>query len=254
MTLLNRPSALLAVLAFFYAGANPASASTITFFHQSAFAASTGALSTATFDNLSPCNGCVVGNEYAGLGLTITQLAGIPMNIVQNVASPYGANFVTLGNINSGPNALSSSVYTTGADQSEDSFDFIFTSPVGAAGLFVGNLGNNSNTLTTHVFFLDAQGGTIASALLDRTNPAILAGAFVSTVPWDVRLFYGITSTTPIKRIRVINGPNDGDGILIDDVQFGSASTTAVPEPESLMLMGLGLSVVAVRLRRLRVS
>lgn len=41
-------------------------------------------------------------------------------------------------------------------------------------------------------------------------------------VNWDNRIFCGIISKTPIKTIRVSNPPNDGDGIVIDDVQFST--------------------------------
>jgi hypothetical protein len=42
-----------------------------------------------------------------------------------------------------------------------------------------------------------------------------------SNVRWDNRIFYGITTSRRIERIRVINNANDGDGIVLDDIQFG---------------------------------
>jgi hypothetical protein len=41
-------------------------------------------------------------------------------------------------------------------------------------------------------------------------------------VPFDNRLFYGIVTDQLIDRIRVLNGVGDGDGIVIDSVQFTS--------------------------------
>jgi hypothetical protein len=41
-----------------------------------------------------------------------------------------------------------------------------------------------------------------------------------ATYPWDNRVFYGIVSTAPIARIRVINGGDGCDVISFDDVQF----------------------------------
>jgi len=209
----------------------PAEAQAIEYFSQPAFAAAAGTPTIANFDGLSACNDCLaaINASVAGLGITITQAAAVGVNVVQNTASPFGANFVTAANINSGPNAISSSIYTNDADDSADSFDFVFTSPVSAAGLFAGNLGNVNNTFTTTVSFLDANGATLASEVLDQEHVGVISGAFVATTPWDRRVFYGITSTTPIKTIRVINAANDGDGITIDDVQFAAAPTTVQP-------------------------
>jgi len=254
--MIQRLSWTLGLFLLFLFLARSASASSISFFNQSTFAASTGALSVATFDSLGACNNCLaaINASVAGIGLSIVQTAGLGVNVVQNIGTPFGANFVTAANINSGLNAISSSIFTNIADQSADSFDFIFANPVSAAGLFIGNLGNASNTQTTLVSFLDASNNVIASDILDQLHVGVIAGPFVATVPWDDRIFYGITSTTLIKRIRVVNGPNDGDGIDIDDVQFSAAATT-VPEPGTFVLLGTAVIAMAfARCTRSRTS
>ena len=43
--------------------------------------------------------------------------------------------------------------------------------------------------------------------------------------PFDNRLFVGINSSTPVRRIRVVQPDGDADGIVIDDVVWGTASS-----------------------------
>lgn len=213
----------------------PAMAITVEFFNHASFGASAGSLTTIGFDTLGACNNCVVGNEFAAQGLTIVQRDGSGINVVQNlVPGSFGANFVTEANINSAPNVLSSSILTNSANNSADNYDFVFTNPLPAAGLFIGNLGGGNNPLApTTVEFLDTSNGVIASEVVTINHVGVIFGTAGPT--WDNRIFYGITSDTSIKRIRVTNGPNDGDGITFDDIQFTS---TAVPEPASFLLLG----------------
>lgn len=157
-----------------------------------------------------------------------------------------GANFVTQGNLASGPNAISISAATLSASASPaDYIDFIFSAPRLSAGLFVGNIGNFSNSVFTLIAFLDVNGATIASELIDQTHAGMIFGG---TAPFDNRIFYGITSDIGIASVIVRNGPSDGDGIVIDDVQFAAT----VPEPSSLLLGVLGLIGLAAQRRSYR--
>lgn len=222
-------------------------AAPVEYFHQPTFAAAAGTLTTVGFDAIAQGNGVLSGSEFAGLGLTIIGPGGAAFNVVGNTGTPHGPNFVTVGNLASTPNAISFSIQTGGASPvPPDNFDFVLSTPTSAAGLFIGNLGNQGS-LTTTVSFLDASAAVIASELLDQAHAGLIPGAFFATLPFDNRIFYGITSDTPIARIRVQNGPNDGDGIAIDDVQF---AVSAVPEPGSFALLALGLLALALRSRR----
>ena len=200
------------------------------YFDQTEFEGVVSSNTVITFDELAPGNNLALEAEYSALGLTIIHRDGGPINIVQNlVPGGFGGNFVTESGMNSSPNTLSSSIEVNSATGQSDNFDFVLDPMVSAAGLYIGNLGNCHPTYRTTVQFLDDQGQIIEEELLHQLHPDAIFGDAVDTVcggqtplAFDVRLFYGITSNTPnIKTIRVLNGLNDGDGINIDDVQYG---------------------------------
>lgn len=189
------------------------------YFDHAAFLTNAGCLRVINFDSLPPGDNTLSGSEFAARGVTIIQRDGLGINVVQNtVPGGYGANFVTAGNINSASNAISSSIMTQSASPSpSDNFDFVLAQPATAAGLYLGNLGEFT-TVATVVEFLDATNGVVAGEIIDATHPGMITGSV--GVNWDNRIFYGIVTDIPIKTIRVTNQPNDGDGIVIDDVQF----------------------------------
>ncbi|MBI4888590.1 MAG: hypothetical protein HY824_15950 [Acidobacteria bacterium] len=205
----------------------PANAQVTEFFDRSAFVGGAGAVTVVDFDS-EGAGTVLTGNEFAAAGLTIDtsgSVGGGPINIVQNLSSGcYGANFVTEANLNSAPNGISTSITATGASPDPaDNFDFILTPARSAAGLFLGNLGNGTGAfLPTTVQFFDEFGVEIAPPrILSDTTPGLIFGTACGRPRWDNRIFYGITSGIPIKTIKVRNGASDGDGITIDDVQFG---------------------------------
>ena len=231
----------------------PAMAMTTEFFDHASFVVSAGNLTTIDFDAQAACNNCLAGNEFIAQGLTIIQRDGYGINVVQNLApGGFGANFLTEGNINSPPNVISSTIFVTSATGAlPDNYDFVFTNPVTAAGLFIGNLGAGGCCPLgpTTVEFLDAFDGVIASEVLTKDHLGVIFGATGQT--WDNRIFYGIISDTPINRIRVTNGPNDLDGINLDDIQFSLALAVEIDIkpgsfPNSINLGSSGTVPVAI--------
>lgn len=195
-----------------YAQARP---TTTEYFNQAEFKANAGSLTVITFDDRVRGNGVLTGNEYAGQGVTIIQRDGHPINVL----SAKDNRYYHPANFNSQPNGISSASGVDNRDWADrsDNLDFVFSKPVHAAGLWVGNL-----NATTRIQFLAAGQCVIATQALDGNHKHLIRGP--SKVSWDNRVFYGITTNHAIERIRVINGANDGDGIVLDDIQFGSAA------------------------------
>ena len=102
-------------------------------------------------------------------------------------------------------------------------------SRVRAAGLWIGSVGGGDCVSNpTIVEFLNVTSGVIASERLDWFHPAVVFG--VSGFIWDNKVFYGISSATPIYRIRVSNSNSDAcDVISFDDVQFVPAAVDSPP-------------------------
>ncbi len=208
-----------------------AASQTVEFFIQADFAAEVGSRNVIGFDIPNQADGALAGEEYLGCGLTIIQIDGNDINIVGNLApGSFGGNYVTEANIDSAPNAISSSTNVGGAADQPDNFDLVFSESTAAAGVVVGNLGNCNPVYSTTVQFLDGVGAVIAEAILAQDHPDVVWGTAdgggicggTIPVPFDNRLFYGIVTDQMIDRIRVLNAANDGDGIVIDSVQFSS--------------------------------
>ena len=208
-----------------------ATAQTVEYFVQSDFKTAVGPRNVIGFDVPSQADNALVGGEYLGCGLSFEQIDGANINIVGNtVPGGFGGNYVTEANIDTPPNAISASTGATGFFNTTDNFDFVLSVPTSAAGVVVGNLGNCGQTNTTTVQFLDEFGGVIAEEPLAQDPSDMIWGTAddgglcggLDPVPFDNRLFYGITTNEEIERIRVLNGASDGDGVVIDSVQFTS--------------------------------
>lgn len=231
--------------------AAPVMAAPFEYFDHATFLADAGSLTVIGFDDLGPCDACVAGNQYAADGLTIVSAAGWINAVSNTVPGSYGGNFVTATNINSGPNAISASISTGSAGGAEDSFDFLFSNPGTSAGLWIGNMGGGFNELPwalmpTTVEFFDLLDNVIASEVLDVNHTGVIHGPGFS---WDNRVFYGIVSDVAIAGVRVRNPTGDGDGIVIDDVQFSAVAE--VPEPSTIALVAGGCVLLALRRRAL---
>lgn len=217
-----------------------ANAGVVEYFNEAAFHSAAGSTTLVNFDELTPGNGKLIGNEYAGIGLTIVQRDQIPINVLR-----YGGgdtSFITLNgfplSINSAPNVISSSGVNGGfghIDAFTDNFDFIFASPVTAASLYVGNIGPG----VTEVQFLRPDGSVLANEVFDNTHVGLIGSGF------NNRIFYGVTTDELIGRIRTVENAFDADGIVYDDIRFSSSSANAVPEPSGLTLAYLGISLFA---------
>ena len=194
---------------------------TTEYFNHAKFRADVSSLILISFDERDPGNGVLTGNEYAAKGLTIVQRDRLPINVFNAKDNMY----YHLTNFNSQPNGISSANGVNNDDwpSRSDNFDFVFSKPVNAAGLWIGNLNG-----TTEIQFLSAGQCVIATQKADGNHKNIIKGG--SEDPWDNRIFYGITTNQRIERIRVINPPNDGDGIVLDDIQFGLASSKQLGE------------------------
>jgi hypothetical protein len=191
------------------------------YFDRAAFAAAApSALTVIGFDAGPACDACLTGNEFAADGMTFAQIDTLGMNVVRNlVPGSYGGNFVTQACINSPPNAISSSIFVNGAGQQSDRFQFTFTTTTHAAGAFVGNLGGGCCPENgTVVQFIGSNQAVLWTGFVSWNSQGVIFGP--SGDSWDNRLFVGLTSATPIASMRILSGPNDGDGITIDDVQF----------------------------------
>ncbi len=202
----------------------PAAGQTTEYFNVTAFQTAAGTPVVFGFDDLPNQDGPSTLTAYESAGLTVRNRDGVGINVVRNLILPYGLNFVTPGIMNSAPNAISSGFKTATAVPSlSDNFDFDFSVTTKAAGLWIGSLGGGGCELTaTIVEFRDGAGNVLASESINRDHAGVVPTTLIpaSTFWWDNRIFYGVVSTTPIARIRVINGPDGCDVVSFDDVQF----------------------------------
>jgi hypothetical protein len=208
-----------------------AAAQTVEYFVQGDFRTAVGPRNVIGFDVPAQADNALVGGEYLGCGLSFEQTDGASINVVGNTApGGFGGNYVTEANIDTVSNAVSTSAGASGSANLSDNFDFVLSVPTSAAGVVVGNLGNCGQTNTTTVQFLDEFETVIAEELLAQDHFDMIWGTAddgglcggLDPVPFDNRLFYGITTNEVIERIRVFNGGGDGDGIVIDSVQYTS--------------------------------
>jgi hypothetical protein len=126
-------------------------------------------------------------------------------------------------------------------------------------------LGNFTSTVTVNPFFISFLTVQDQAAFAMVTNPgtstftALLGGTevesfSVSTDASSTTNYFGFMGVS-FDTIRVNVGAGGG-AMLLDNLQFGSATISAIPEPSSLTLFGIGACVlglgVARRRRRVR--
>ena len=199
----------------------------IEYFDHSGFSSNTSALHIVDFDDL-PTETILNGDELPGLDITSRRIV-----VVDPQDFSPGLN-IGGSNVNSQPNGLSASIFysspgTVAFDNENDDFTFEILVTTEAAGLWVGNVGNSNNdpNTPTTITFLDSSGIEIASEAIRQGHAGqIGTGA-------NNRFFYGITSDVAIRSITVENAAFDGDGILIDDVQW------EIPEPTTVAILAV---------------
>lgn len=124
-------------------------------------------------------------------------------------------------NLQSFPNGISASIFYNSSgsivfDNLDDTFTIEFHHPMKAVGVFVGNLGasNNDPNTQTVITAFNADDEIVASSALTQASEGLIGtGA-------NNRIFYGVSSDDGIQKLVVDNGPSDGDGIILDDVQY----------------------------------
>jgi len=191
------------------------------------------------FDEFSA--GTILNSDaYLGLSITARRISVVnPQN--------FAPGLIVGGiNVNSQPNGISASLFYSGSsvvfDNGNDNFVFSFASPHQAAGLWVGNVGasNNDPVTPTTVSFFATDGSLLETVTLRQGSPGqIGSGA-------NNRFFVGLVSEIPILSVSVLNAAGDGDGILIDDVQWAAP----IPEPKAFVLFGVGIASVLLLRRR----
>ena len=205
-----------------------ASAATITFTNQAAFAAATSGISftTVDFEGIAPDGSFVFeptppGVTLMGANFTIDKSTGNTGNLFV-----IGDNFYYPGN-----SVLSSQESTTVPNNLLITFPAMET----ALSLDLGTLG---------------AAATWSWTLSNGDFGVVSAPAFASLA------FFGLTSTSPFNSIRLTGpaiGGSAGDPTMnIDDVSFGTGAVATVPEPASVVLVGGALALAGLRRRRAR--
>ena len=213
---------------FILAAAGAAQGSTITFAARGAFDAAAPGLALETFETglVSPGSVTVCTGPLSSAAGSPCFPAGALLPGVSYSAVPgpgmvvLGAGFLGVGNTSK----------VVGPDAFAATFDLTFTS-AGAVGFDV---------------FPGTTAGTVQISLFDPSNAPL--GLFSLAVPVGPTFFGVISTGDLIGRINIASlGATRGE--LIDNLAYGVAPSTLVPEPTSLLLLGSGVLGVLGRRR-----
>jgi hypothetical protein len=201
-----------------------ASAATITYTNQAAFAAATSGISftTVDFEGIAADNSFVFeptppGVTLMGANFTIDHTTGNT-----GVLFVIGDGFYYSGN-----SVLSSQQSTPVANNIVIAFPGLQT----ALSLNLGTL----------------EGAESWSWALSNGDTGVL-----SAPAFDTLSFFGLTSTSGFNTLRLTGPANPavGDAMNIDNVSFGAGGVATVPEPASMVLVGSALALAGGRRRR----
>ena len=188
-----------------------------------AFTAATSSLTTVSFDGIAPVNNFVsYGTGSVTLsGATFTNTSGSSGATLFIVDPGYYSNTYSSGFMTEDYSSSGSDVITVTLPGPETAVAFNFGSIFSGGATFTVNLGAQGP-------FSATTGGSIGSGALG---------------------FVGYTSTTPFSSV-VLTLPDAGLYGVIDNFAFGTASTTATPEPSTFLLLGAGLAGLGIVSRR----
>lgn len=203
---------------------------------ETAFQNASGPLTLIDFED--QVNGSfLVGNEYAGLGITFSQPGGQDLLLLTD--NPSFNNFTP----RSGENAL----FADGGFNiiPNEDLRLDLSTPQLAVGLWLIDSEADSPTpLPEKIEFYAADTSLIASIAMPSTG--------YRTGVEDGNFFVGLIAMTPIATVRMFDAVNDipsgasslGETVGWDDIQFG------VPEPATMAMLLLGSVAMIARPKR----
>ncbi len=211
----------------------PAYADLITFSTRPTFNAAAPGLPVETFESglvapgaVRACNGPL----SSAMSSTCFPLGGLLPGVVYNASDASSANMVVLG---AGLPGVDNTSKVLGPNALRDTFNLTFA---------------NANAVGFDVL-PGPVAGNVAISVFDSANTPL--GVFTVAAPIGGTFFGVIFTTGTIGRINVAS-QSTAPGELIDNLAFGTAVATAVPELTTMLLLGTGLAAIGAAVRKRR--
>jgi len=208
----------------------PASASIITFDTRIAFNAAAPGLPVETFESGLVAPGAVqacTGPLSSAAASTCFPAGGLLAGVTYASSLASVADMVVLGagGVSGNPTKA------LGPNQFASTFNILFSGSPVAIGFDV------------------FPGPTAGNVLISAFSPANATLGVFTISALVAPDFFGLISTDAIGRLNIASQSSLA-GELVDNLAFGPASPTPVPEPTSLLLFGSGALALAARRRR----